>query len=864
MPWPWHGCTRRLKRLFGEELKTATQTKPVVACQKVKEKFGECKMSKLTSNLRLLSHVGVTLLLQLGSAEWRVQAQIVPDATLPNNSRVTVNDRTFTIEGGSVRGGNHFHSFKDFSLPTGTEAIFNNTSTIDNIITRVTGGAISDIDGLIRANGGANLFLINPNGIIFGPNARLEIGGSFFASTATRVLFQDGIAFTATNADSLPLLTINVPVGLQLGPNARRISVRGNGHGFTSNTANVSAISTDSAAVGLQVSPEKTLALVGGSVEVRGGMLRSPSGRIEIGAVANGTVLFDTAGLNYSGVTDFGNMELAKEAGLDASGAPGGDINIVGENLSFRDGSVVLIQNRGENASGNLRLQAGEQVSVVGENSTATLPTMLSNESVSEGNSGKIEIVAQRLQVLNGGTVRSSPFNGGTGSEIMIRVAKSVEIAGFSPTNPRIFSLVTGLTTTSGNGSNITLSTNQLKLTDGGILSAVSRGSTGGSGDLTVNANEIFVAGFEPRTGRPSSISSGGSGSGNSGNLQVNTDRLIMRNGGFLGSTVLDAGNSGSLTINATEFIDMSGRGKARRTSIGASAINSAPAQIAEGFPPVASGNSGSVTINTSRLTISNGAQLSVGNEGNGAAGNMIVNASQINLFNTEGGGITAQTASGEGGNIRINTQNLQLRDRAQLSAEAGGTGNGGNLTINGDTIVVLESSLITAKAMIGNGGNINITTQGLFLSPDSSITASSQFGIDGIVQINNPEVDSTQGLVELSQQPIEASDRIVSGCAVAGEHSFIVTGRGGLPPNPEQFLTGDLPWIDLRDLSAFRSPVAQFSSSSDPDRNSRQTIVEANAWIIHPDGTVELVALAKNSQPEQLPTNCAAQPTDS
>jgi filamentous hemagglutinin family protein len=184
-----------------------------MAVERKAEEMTICKLKFLLSMKQVdrrfwIAGSAVLWCLATGSRTPAQIVQIVPDSTLPVNSAVTQNGNTITITGGTSAGTNLFHSFKEFSLPTGTTAHFNNYPAIQNIFTRVKRGSISNIDGVIRGNGNANLFLLNPSGIIFGPNASLNIGGSFLAMS---VKFFTGIPSKPARKLKIPLASITVP-----------------------------------------------------------------------------------------------------------------------------------------------------------------------------------------------------------------------------------------------------------------------------------------------------------------------------------------------------------------------------------------------------------------------------------------------------------------------------------------------------------------------------------------------------------------------------------------------------------------------------------------------------------------------------
>jgi filamentous hemagglutinin family protein len=315
-------------------------------------------------------------------------AQIVPDTTLPDRSLVESQGAIDRITGGTEAGSNLFHSFDRFNLPKGTTAYFDNAPSVENIITRVTGGQLSHIDGLIRANGTANLFLLNPNGIVFGPNARLDIGGSFLGSTADSVVFADGSTFSATNpngAGTGALLSINVPLGLQWNDaNTGSILVQGSGHVLPDADPKVVPIDDRNSGLGLRVRPGATLALVGGDVTLDGGLLTAQQGRIELGSVGVGTVSLnaDATGwrLGYADAGNFGTVRLQSRAAADVSGVGGGSLQVRGQTVSLADDSRMLAETLG--------IEDGVASAIDTDRLTITGDSFVSTSTYSDGNGG--------------------------------------------------------------------------------------------------------------------------------------------------------------------------------------------------------------------------------------------------------------------------------------------------------------------------------------------------------------------------------------------------------------------------------------------------------------------------------------------
>ncbi|MEM6255110.1 MAG: filamentous hemagglutinin N-terminal domain-containing protein [Cyanobacteria bacterium P01_D01_bin.156] len=633
-------------------------------------------------------------------------AQVVADDSL---NTIVTGVGSYLITGGTTTGANQnlFHSFEDFSLAPGDNAVFDLTASpqVENVFSRVTGNNPSDINGTLALSGAnANLYLLNPAGIILGPTAQLNLPASFIATTADSLIFENDFIFSASDPQTPPLLTVNAPIGLQMGANSGAISVNGVGHTLAKidTTGQPSEFAPHvqlGPTTGLQVAPGQTLALVGNGVTLNDGVVTAPSGNLEIGGVAPGEQvdISNTAtgiALNYDSVATFQDVSLQQHSLANVSGVAvqtnllspvhtftgeSGQLQLAGRQVSLTETSLLLGQNgfAATQPGGSIHVSASEQLLISGSDSSSLVSSGIVGENLGLTTNGDLQLTAQDLTMEGGGLITNATYSAADGGQIDANVSNQLTILGFNTQSPLISSSITSGSVAAGTAGDVNISAHDVSLLEGGSITSINV-DIGAGGDVTIEADTINLSGRVSSTQVPSTISSSNFGSGNAGSLTIDTRLLDMQNTSTISATSAGDGVAGNITINATERIALSSPvTELENTSISSAVI--IPSLLERqlfNLDPVSDGDAGTVTITTPILEMNGPSTISVQNLGTGDAGVASIQANQVIL--RDNATIKGRTLAGEIGNISLDVSDfLLLRNGSSITTESPGVGNG-------------------------------------------------------------------------------------------------------------------------------------------------------------------------------------------
>ncbi|MBD2234790.1 filamentous hemagglutinin N-terminal domain-containing protein [Phormidium tenue] len=689
-------------------------------------------------------------------------AQLVPDATLGTESSTVTPDAPVQggfaelIGGGAVQEGNLFHSFLEFNVDAGQRVYFANPAGVEAIFSRVTGGSPSNIFGTLGVDGTADLFLMNPNGLVFGPGARLDVQGAFTATTASAIQFGEQGSFGAADPNPLPILTVD-PSALWFNQLSRG-SITSQGILF--------------------VDGGQSLILAGGNIVLDNSILDvdlSAGGRIELGAVAGeGTVQLakddSLLRLTFPGGLERADI-IIKNSGIDVSANGGGSIAITGRNVNT-SGSTILagiasgVGNE-QSQAGDINLDAAETLRVeansiianqitpggIGNAGTVNISannfiadqSNISGIAFGPGNAGDINILVDRdialnasnvfslgieslaanagnvnikttnLSLSNGAQISASSFGIGTTGNVVVNARDRVSLDGFPSA---IFSSIFG--SSQNIGGDIRITARELSLTNSAKLDTSVNGQ-GSGGNVIIDVQDGFIIDgiIEGRPGSSIFSTIEEQGTGTAGDVRINAGFVALTNSGTIQSLTRGQGNAGNIFIQARDFVSLDGfasRGTTIVPGIDEPVFVIIPSAIASVVTNNgnASGNAGDIYIqagnyislsDTASITSSIESEIAIGN-----AGNVTLEAGSF--FANNGNIGTTTVAQGDAGDITINTRDrVDVDNLSRLQSFTDGLGDAGNIKIVSQGIVSFNNGAQIQAGTFrnGNAGNIEI-----------------------------------------------------------------------------------------------------------------------------------------------------------
>jgi filamentous hemagglutinin family protein len=723
-----------------------------------------------------------TILFVLLIIAFPTPAQISTDGTLGQTQNLPGPDYQIGADLGQQRGGNLFYSFQDFNLNSAESATFSGPNHIQNVISRVTGGNPSRIDGLFRSTiPGADVYFLNPYGIIFGPNARLDVQGSFHTSTADYLRFSDGERFEARNPNDSILTVAPIESFGFLTHSPAPLSVQGSQ---------------------LEISQGKTFSLIGGNLSITSAQIKAPTGRINLASVAKiGDVIPKVEDFVVPSL--YGDMIISENSLIETSGEGGGSIfirsgqfvvdnsAIEAKTLGNQDGGVIDIQantvfltngttlngnTEGTGNGTNISVRADESITVIGENtenSENIQETLISTRSGLQytltdddlGDGGNIYLQAKNLHVKEGAGISASTNGGGQGGNITIKASDSVSLSGEGSRYDGITLYdgsylaagTFGDSESAGDAGNILIEAQNIALTDGSYIYSSTEGQ-GNGGNVTLNASQTLRLSGQPNSsGSQARINLDTQyqekGAGDAGTLLIEAQNILLQDGSYIDSSTTGNGNAGTVTLNA-ENISLQDN-----IYISSSTFHN--------------GKAGQISVQAQDLLLDKGAKIATITKGHGKGGHIIIQAETVTVasFNDEGEQSMIVTNSladagspiaGDGGLIQLEAQQLLIKNGGTISnssralAEHATSGNAGTINIRADSIEITgrgqESSghwtsssingISEGSGSAGAAGQIFLETNALTITNGGVITSGTNTRSPGgkiSLQVNGP-----------------------------------------------------------------------------------------------------------------------------
>jgi len=719
-------------------------------------------------------------------------AQITTDGTLGQVINLSGPDYQISADLGQQRGGNLFYSFQDFNLQNFESATFSGPNDTQNVISRVTGGNQSNIDGTIRLTiPNADFYFLNPYGMMFGPNARLDVQGSFHASTADYLRLGENGRFDVRQP-SKSLLTV-API---------------EAFGFL--TDSPAKITTQNSK--LSVPSGKTLSLIGGDIDLMSdtpliidntlfipdvkseSILAAEHGRMNLASIAStGEIMLSENDLTLQGQ---GGQITLENTLVEMSGYSGGAVFIRAGQLLLDD-AIIRSNTFGYQEGKNIDLKLTQAAYLKGLNSEISVFTvsqnnaghislevpylemtgaLINNVTASTGQAGHIEIYAKEVVLKDGAFIASSTLDTGASGDIRLDIEDTLSITGYLP----------------GYRISHSIEFENIRSTIFSISTA-----SGPSGNIIINTKNLNM-----KTGQ---ITTDSLNSGKSGDITIHAQQIRLTEGSLISNQSYNQGKAGYLDINTTGQFYIAGKAPFITTGFGIPFVGlnfkweqaAFLSLVASSSYGIATG--GMIKIQANHLIVTDSGLIDARSFATGDAGDILIQANHIEITNN--GLITTAAEHAVGGNITLHVPYLlYLQDGVITTSVHGGLGDGGNISLENVQLTVLNQAEIKAQANAGNGGNIRIAAQHFIKSYESLISASSRLGIDGQVDINSLHENVTEGMLTLASEMVDASRMMEKSCearsaqAYQNRSHFIVNPIAGNPASPYDLQPSRLP----------------------------------------------------------------------